>query len=470
MTYHADLAGSWYADDPDALFREIDRYLAAASLPEDLSDVFGIVAPHAGLAFSGPVAGYAYRAVQGRNYELIVVLGVAHRAAGAAGILDVDTYRTPLGSLAIDRATNGRLLEALSFLEADQTMFRRENSIELQMPFLKRLFPTTPVVLLSIGQVGERQIAELAEALDRLLAGRRVLFVASTDLTHFLTRAKAARLDGETLDYLANNDLAGLRRLPHWPERMCGRGPVSVLFELYRRRGGRDVRRLCYQDSGAVSGDTGNVVGYGALALTLPAGAPPTAPSPNEATEAGESFLTIDQKTFLLRVARETIEQLVKTGKKPDFQVEDDKLRQPGAAFVTLHKQPRGQLRGCIGQVVAREPLWLCVRDMAVAAATQDPRFSKVKRHELADLRIEISVLTPAEPVRDVTEIQVGVHGLIVGRGWSRGLLLPQVPTEYGWDRETFLTQTCRKAGLPGDCWRDAGTTIEKFTAVVFSE
>lgn len=470
MNYRAELAGSWYTGDPDELAREVDGYLAAAQAPADLGDVFGIVTPHAGLVYSGPVAGYAYRTVQGRSYDAIVILGVAHRAAGLAGILDCDAFQTPLGPLRLDREANRRLLEAVDFLKADADMFRRENSVELQLPFVRRLFPTTPAVLISIGQVNERQIAELAAGLDTVFTGRRVLFIASTDLTHFLTRAKAGRLDGETLDYLARNDLAGLRRLPHWSERMCGRGPVSVLFELYRRRGGHDVRRLFYQDSGAISGDTDNVVGYGALALLVDQEKATEASAPNETAEETEAFLNNEQKQMLLRIARETVEHYVTTGKKRNFKIDDEMLLQPGAAFVTLHKRPHDQLRGCIGQVIARDPLWRCVRDMAIAAASEDPRFPAVKPPELPSLRIEISVLTPAEPVHDISEIQVGVHGLIIGRGWARGLLLPQVPTEYGWDRETFLTQTCHKAGLPGNCWRDPDISIEKFTALVFSE
>jgi AmmeMemoRadiSam system protein A len=172
----------------------------------------------------------------------------------------------------------------------------------------------------------------------------------------------------------------------------------------------------------------------------------------------------------LLKIARQTLERYYATGKRPDFEVKSPALLRDGAAFVTLQKKPRNDLRGCIGQIVAREPLWQCVRNMAIAAATEDPRFPRVTESELPQLHIEVSVLTPPERVRDVEEIQVGVHGLIIGRGFYRGLLLPQVATEYNWDRNTFLDQTCRKAGLPSGCWREKETTIEKFSAVVFSE
>jgi AmmeMemoRadiSam system protein A len=135
---------------------------------------------------------------------------------------------------------------------------------------------------------------------------------------------------------------------------------------------------------------------------------------------------------------------------------------------VTLHKH--GRLRGCIGYIQALKPLRQAVAEMAVQAALHDPRFPPVTSDELPELHIEISVLSPLEAVADVSEIEVGTHGLVIEDGRSRGLLLPQVPVEYGWDRDTFLEHTCAKAGLPPDRWKAQGVTITKFTAEVFGE
>jgi AmmeMemoRadiSam system protein A len=137
-------------------------------------------------------------------------------------------------------------------------------------------------------------------------------------------------------------------------------------------------------------------------------------------------------------------------------------------AFVTIKK--KGDLRGCIGHIIAVEPLWKTVQLMAIAASTEDPRFNPVTRDELSSLDLEISVLSPIVKVKDLTEIEVGKDGLIISRGYYRGLLLPQVATEYNWDRTTFLEQTCRKAGLPTNAYKDPETVIEKFTAIVFGE
>ena len=159
-------------------------------------------------------------------------------------------------------------------------------------------------------------------------------------------------------------------------------------------------------------------------------------------------MLDREQRNTLLQVAREAVEAAAKN--MPYVPSADDPvLQRPGAAFVTLRK--RGQLRGCIGTVAAKEPLRQNVAKMARAAAREDPRFDRVHLTELPDITIDISILGPAEKVTDVNEIEVGTHGLIIEQGSNRGLLLPQVPVEWGWDREQFLDHTCLKAGLPKD-------------------
>jgi len=177
-------------------------------------------------------------------------------------------------------------------------------------------------------------------------------------------------------------------------------------------------------------------------------------------------MLTAEQQQTLLRVAREAVVAATE-GRSYAPSSGDPELRKPGAAFVTLRRDD--ELRGCIGRVEARDPLLEVVAEMARAAALEDFRFQPVEASEVADLTIEISVLTPAVRVTDVAEIEVGTHGLIVSKGDHRGLLLPQVPVEWGWDREEFLDHTCLKAGLPKGCWRGEAE-ICAFTAQVFGE
>jgi len=180
--------------------------------------------------------------------------------------------------------------------------------------------------------------------------------------------------------------------------------------------------------------------------------------------------LTQSQRQLLLSIARRSIEAVL-DGRRPEVDVSglDEVLTRPSGAFVSLHTST-SDLRGCIGSIEAVAPLHQAVSSSAINAAFRDPRFFPVTRDELATLHVEISVMSPIETVTDVAEIEVGRDGLIISRGGRAGLLLPQVATEYGWDRDTFLAQTCRKAGLAEDAWRTPGTKIERFSAEVFGE
>jgi AmmeMemoRadiSam system protein A len=179
--------------------------------------------------------------------------------------------------------------------------------------------------------------------------------------------------------------------------------------------------------------------------------------------------LNEEQRKTLLRIARQSIAAAV-AGGSPDWKAGDfdETLRQPAGAFVTLTRD--GDLRGCIGSIQAVEPLYKAVASSAVSAAFRDPRFPPLVPGELEQLELEISVMGPIERVTNIDDIVVGRDGLIISRGAYAGLLLPQVATEYGWDRETFLAHTCRKAGLPPDGWRAQDCRIEKFSAFVFGE
>jgi AmmeMemoRadiSam system protein A len=185
------------------------------------------------------------------------------------------------------------------------------------------------------------------------------------------------------------------------------------------------------------------------------------------ASRSRPTHLDEAEAAVLLRVARDGLEAAVRG--RPPTPIDGErtgKLREPGACFVTLHE--RGQLRGCIGALEPFGTLAEVTRAMAEGAALRDPRFRPVEPSELDAIDLSVSVLTPARPLRDASEWQLGRDGLIVSRGMRRGVLLPQVASDHGWDFETFLGQTCVKAGLPPDAWRDPDTRVEVFSAEVY--
>jgi AmmeMemoRadiSam system protein A len=190
-------------------------------------------------------------------------------------------------------------------------------------------------------------------------------------------------------------------------------------------------------------------------------------PKRSDSRKAGVDLgLSAEEKETLREVAFQAIRCRCLGEAMPDISVETPGLKGPGAAFVCIHKGK--DLRGCIGILEARAPLWETIKRMAVQAAFQDPRFCAIASDELDEIDIEISVLTPLRKIGDPSEIEIGKHGLFIRRGAWSGLLLPQVATEHNWNREQFLEWTCQKAGLPEKAWKDKDVELYVFSADVF--
>jgi AmmeMemoRadiSam system protein A len=232
----------------------------------------------------------------------------------------------------------------------------------------------------------------------------------------------------------------------------CGEGPILVAMRVAEELGGDTISVLRYANSADVpEGTTGRVVGYGAVMFW----------------DYEPPAMTEERREELLGLARNTLEEYLESGETPSYRPEDPELLRYSSAFVTLTKE--GELRGCIGHIRADAPLYAVVQQMAIAAATSDPRFPMMTVEELEEVEIEISVMSPFQRVVDFEEIEVGTHGLLLIMGGRQGLLLPQVPVEQGWDREEYLDNLCLKSGLPAECWGE-DPTIYAFTAVVFGE
>jgi AmmeMemoRadiSam system protein A len=181
-----------------------------------------------------------------------------------------------------------------------------------------------------------------------------------------------------------------------------------------------------------------------------------------------EHTLTDDEKRELLRIARATLREYTRTGYIPPGKPHRQSLLDDASVFVTLHRGD--ELRGCIGSLQDKKPLYKAIQEMAVAAASRDTRFPPVREEELPEIRVEISVLGARTRISDPSELTIGTHGVCLTRGEARGLLLPQVAVEHGWDAATLLDRTCTKAGLDAGAWRDPETAVEVFTAQVFDE
>ena len=467
----AAVAGSFYPADPRELSAMIDDMLAHASPPPVDGPILAAVAPHAGYPYSGPVAAWTYAALKGRKYSRIVVIAPSHYVGfGFTSVYDGDAYETPLGIIPVDKEFAHKLTRMSSTIQlSDQghtpTSAGGEHAIEVQLPWLQKVFGNFELVPIVMGDQSYESRRALGVALAKMIQAEKnsgdTLILASSDLSHYHPYDDAETIDHKTLHALAAWDYLSMSRnfqTRTWEA--CGGAPIVAAMIYAERMGANKAEVLRYANSGDTSGDRSRVVGYSADLFVK---------VPQASAEQAPFSLTSQEKSELLALARKSAEAAVQTNKPYDPpRSTSETINREYGAFVTITEG--GKLRGCIGYTSPIKPLYITVRDTAAYAALQDPRFPPVSASELSQLEYEVSVLSLLRRVTGIEQIKVGRDGLLMKNGDFEGLLLPQVPVEQNWDRQTFLQQTCAKAGMKSDCWKDENTDIFKFTAVVFSE
>jgi AmmeMemoRadiSam system protein B len=264
----AAVAGSWYPSHPEALAREVDRYLGNAG-PLPSGAPLAVVAPHAGLMYSGPVAAHAYRLLLGSEAEVAVLVGPSHYVGfEGVSIYQRGAFETPFGPVPVDEQCADAVAVASRVVKMVPAAHVREHSLEMQLPFLKRVLPDISIVPLVMGRQSRQTAFELGDAIAAALRGRRAVIVASTDLSHYYDAATAATLDDKVIQQMLRFDADGLMRLLEAsPEHACGGGPAVSVMRAAKALGAQDARVLKYADSGDVSGDKHAVVGYVAAAF-----------------------------------------------------------------------------------------------------------------------------------------------------------------------------------------------------------
>jgi AmmeMemoRadiSam system protein B/AmmeMemoRadiSam system protein A len=460
------IAGTWYPAHPETLKKEIRRYLDKASVDPPKGILKGLIAPHAGYIYSGWVAAYAYKLLEASPRRRIVIVAPSHHAYfHGASVYTPGGYETPLGVVPPDREIIEELLNpahaGTSVVKDLPEAHAREHSLEIQLPFLQVVlgnnFLLTPIVM----GIQTYETAEaLGKALARVLKNKDdVLLIASSDLSHYHSEREAHELDRRIADRITAFDSEGLfEDIRKGLSEACGAGPMAAVMIACKELGATKSVVLKYATSADVTGDRSAVVGYLAAAFL---------DNPGHGKKVGVDLgLSEEEKRILKELAYNTIKAKLEGKSLPTIEKPTGKLLERRGAFVTIHKNK--QLRGCIGYVEGHRPLWETVRDMAIQAAFHDPRFPPLSAEEFPYIDIEISVLTPLEPLKNISDIEIGKHGLVVRKGFYSGLLLPQVAAEYGWSRETFLEWTCRKAGLPPDAWKSKDVEIYVFSADVF--
>ncbi len=473
------VAGAFYPDSPKMLADQVDRFLANVSRESLPGRLIALVAPHAGYVFSGQVAAYAYKQVQGKTFDTVILIGPSHRASfPGVSVYDRGGYETPLGTVPINVEMARELMSLKGSLRYVPQAHVSEHSLEVQLPFLQRALGNFRILPILIGpRCSFEELESLAQAVVQVAGGeQRVLIVASTDMSHYPAYAEACRVDRETLRVMEDFDARAMaeherrclkENIPGLHCTLCGLQAVMVVMMAARELGADAVEVLKYANSGDVPvGDRDRVVGYCAVSFYQGNG---------EISREGMDFndlseeMNRQEQDELLKIARQAIAKRLQGKEYTPPESSYPRLSEKRGVFVTLHKN--GELRGCIGRFLTDDPLCQTVAQMAQSAAFGDSRFAPLSSAELDEIEIEISVLSPTKEISSIDEIEMGKHGIWITRGGRSGCFLPQVATETGWSKREYLEHCCRdKALLPKDAYLEEGTHIYTFTAQVFHE
>ena len=470
----ATQANRFYTGNADKLSQEVDSFLSLHSGRQAYEHVAALIVPHAGYYFSGNVAASAYMTLSAKkSYKRIFLLGPSHHVwlDGASVNSEADYYATPLGNVKVDRETAEQLMAADSLFAYRPAAHAEEHCLEVQLPFLQRFYgqhsalsvkEVPPIIPVIISTNDYAKLKRMSDVLKPYFTDDN-LFIISSDFSHYPTYEDACEVDARTGKAIETGDVeqfiaaietnarSGKRNLA---TSACGEFPIITLMLMLEGR--CDVKHLMYQNSGDIDNhDRSRVVGYHSFAfLRKPA--------------ADVDFMLTDaDKQMLKEVALQSIKDSLdgKRLTKPALNAQLSALNSKCGAFVSLHKQ--GRLRGCIGHFGEDYPLCEMVARMARAAAFEDPRFTPVRREELDDIDIEISVLTPMRRIQSLDEFELHRHGIYIRKGYRSGTFLPQVADEVNWTKEEFVGHCSQdKAGLGWDGWRDAELYV--YEAIVF--
>lgn len=467
------VAGMFYPSNPAELAKTIAGYFAEVEKAPISGRPAAIISPHAGYPYSGKTAAKAYKLLEGEEYDTVVIVSPSHTVFfKGSSVFNGDAYQTPLGNVEIDKELATRIASVNPNLVYFSNMghasggARGEHALEVQLPFLQIVLGRFKLVAIVMGDQENDSVRALGETLAGILKDTNTLLIASTDLSHFHSEKAANRLDSAVRTAIEKYDPSLLMEtLESGKGEACGGGPVCAVMSAAKRMGAKEVKFLEYTTSGAATGDYEEVVGYLSAVISQErARVRRTAIGARPAAKPEENALTDEDKLLLKKIARDAIAARL-DGRK-FAPLSSERLEQKRGLFVTLTLD--GDLRGCIGMIRARAPLYEATAEMAQSAAFEDPRFPELTRDEFERLEFEISILSSLERVRDFSDIEVGRDGLMLKLDMHSGLLLPQVATENDWTTTQFLEQVCLKAGLPRNSYKDKHAEIYRFTADVF--
>ena len=456
-------AGKFYPGTKDALNNKLEELFGGAK-PKKNSQTHtrAIISPHAGYVFSGKVAASAFNQIsENAQYKKVFVIASSHQFLfGGASVCQQGNYKTPLGEIPVDHETSSELYNASELFQHDAEPHQLEHSLEVQLPFLQyKLTTDYQLVPIILGTNNADDCKIIARVLAPYFTPEN-LFVISTDFSHYPSYDDAMENDYETAAAITSNNPKKLlqvieenkkKKISHLATSLCGWTSVLTLLYLTENKN-LEYHKIDYQNSGdaRLYGDKDRVVGYWALSVA----------------EKSDFSVSEIEKEELLRKAKYSIEHYLGTGNRANPKPPKTKgiLNDEAGVFVSIYVND--ELRGCIGNFAQGDTLNNLLQRVAVSA-TRDHRFEHLKKDELDEMELEISVLSPLKKIDSVDEIELGKHGIYIKKGLNSGTFLPQVAKKTGWNLQEFLGHCARdKAGLGWEGWKDA--KIYTYEASVF--
>jgi len=413
------VAGQFYPGSGPQLKAMIETFIDEKVEKEE---VIGLLVPHAGYPYSGPVAGATISRIKFK--DTFIIMGPSHTGMGKPfSIMTEGVWKTPLGEVEVDSELAKQIVAVSKYVQEDDRAHQHEHAVEVQLPFLQYFRPDVRIVPIILAHAPAAAYKEIGRDIARAIkeSKREVVILASGDMTHYEPQQNAEKKDGQAIEAMLNLDEDELtRRYEELNISMCAHGPVVSLISAVKELGASGAELVKYQTSGDTTGDYDAVVGY-----------------------AGVIFRAARLHP-LVELARDTVETYVKERKSPEPPSNPiPEMTEKAGVFVSIHKL--GALRGCIGTF---EPQQKSVAEEiitnAVSSATRDPRFPPIAPEELKDLDYSVDVLTAPEPVEDESQLDPKRYGVIVEAGWRRGLLLPDLE---GVDSVDYQIDICRQKG-----------------------
>ncbi len=469
-------AGRWYAADAEELSEQKKGYMSRSKADAAArSNLIAMILPHAGYQYSGPTAAFAVKSI-GRQYRRVVVIGPSHYA-NMSEMLSVPRathYSTPLGEIPLDVEFIEELVQYPMF-ESLPYAHQHEHSVQNELPLLQYKLEEFKLVPIVAGHCSYETITRAGRILKGLI-DKDTLVVVSSDFVHYGAgyryvpftediEANIKKLDMDAFGFISAADSKGFWNFKQKTgATICGYIPITLLLSMLGES--VEAELLSYTTSGELTGDYNNSVSY--LSIVFCGSRPESEPVP---VKSANAELTAEDKKKLLELARKTMRYCLEKKQVPtpaDLGIEvSPAMSQLRAAFVTLKKESR--LRGCIGDIFPRQPLYQSVIYNAISACLKDRRFPPVTLAECSDIVIEISALTVPRPVDSAEKIRIGTDGVVLSKDGKGAVFLPQVAGEQGWGLEEMLAHLSQKAGMAPDAWKD-GAEFTVFQADVFGE